>query len=388
MTCIICQKPIGRREALPCSACHDPYHIKCLNLDTNYFAENTQALLTTWLCQTCEGARNPNDTSMSVDEYCIEDRSVLGQTTNTTLPDSQRDTNSSESMSIENFSRILDQKLMNQKSSIIMEIKAVLQSQIKSAIDNVKQELTQTTNALSSEQTNMKEDINYLDEKISKLEEENTILKRTLHEMKETQNKSSQPTSTSYDNNDNNKKIVIYGLEEYYKEDERDLEHRIIKMFNEVMNINLIGYVEGIVRLGKHGRKRPVLLELISKRMTKYIFRNAKAFRATGIFVSEFLDGKTLQEKKNLQAKQNHINQYGRQSTSLRTNKTAHADNLTELAQTRPSTSRVSESSTSHNRRSYTSEQNTTTTRYANQRNDNSDDKKTPNPKVSGTFRK
>ncbi|KOB58247.1 putative Iodotyrosine dehalogenase 1, partial [Operophtera brumata] len=100
------------------------------------------------------------------------------------------------------------------------------------------------------------------------------------------------------DKHDNKKIIVLYGLTEYHNENENDLEKRVTSMFMDVMNIDLTGYVEETIRMGKYGRRRPIRLEIISKRMTKYILNNARQFKSTGVYVSEYLSGQALEDKR------------------------------------------------------------------------------------------
>lgn len=101
---------------------------------------------------------------------------------------------------------------------------------------------------------------------------------------------------------DNTKKIVLYGLNEYYQEAEYDLHGRIINTFHEILDINITGYLEEVKRIGKFRprQQRPVVIELISKRCTKYILQNAKQFRNTGLAVCEYLDEQSLQTRKKL----------------------------------------------------------------------------------------
>lgn len=104
-------------------------------------------------------------------------------------------------------------------------------------------------------------------------------------------------------NKEENRTIVIYGLNEHYNEHEIDLERKVIHTFMSVMNIDLTGYIEGIQRMGKWSNRRPIQVELISKRMTKYIINNSRQFKSTGLYVAEFLDQKSLQDRRNQRAK-------------------------------------------------------------------------------------
>lgn len=88
----------------------------------------------------------------------------------------------------------------------------------------------------------------------------------------------------------NSKKIVIYGFTEYYNEPEYELHNRLINMFYEILHVDLTGYIEETCRMGRNNNKtRPIVIELLSKKMTKYILENGNYFHGTGLYVSEFL---------------------------------------------------------------------------------------------------
>lgn len=60
------------------------------------------------------------------------------------------------------------------------------------------------------------------------------------------------------------------------------------------------GCIEGIYRLGKKGYRRPVVVELINRRITKNILQNYRAFTGTGMGITEYLDGELMEKRKEL----------------------------------------------------------------------------------------
>ncbi|CAG9790052.1 unnamed protein product [Diatraea saccharalis] len=110
-----------------------------------------------------------------------------------------------------------------------------------------------------------------------------------------------KPTTTNkenYYNSEYEKKIVIYGLRENFEENEYDLHEKVETIFYNTMNVDLSGYIEDLKKLGKRGSRRPILMELISKRMVRYILRNAKYFKNSGLYICEYLSERSLQEKR------------------------------------------------------------------------------------------
>ncbi|KOB70050.1 putative endonuclease-reverse transcriptase [Operophtera brumata] len=139
----------------------------------------------------------------------------------------------------------------------------------------VQDEVEQRTSTLMNEQKTIKEQIVCIDKKIENIEEQ-------LYNL------------------NSSKKIVLFGLAEDYYETENYLYDQVSRAFQEIMNININPYIEEIKRIGKRGHNRPLAIELISKRMTKYILENAREFKNTGLSAGIFMDGNKLQERNEL----------------------------------------------------------------------------------------
>lgn len=78
--------------------------------------------------------------------------------------------------------------------------------------------------------------------------------------------------------------------------------HRITYAIYEITGIDITGFVEDIARMGKQrNRSRPVVVELISKRVTKNILNNVYYFRGTGLHVTKYLNEKGRATRKQLQ---------------------------------------------------------------------------------------
>lgn len=103
----------------------------------------------------------------------------------------------------------------------------------------------------------------------------------------------------------NSKKIVLYGFPEYYRESDFELQHRVCDMFQENLHVNLTGYVEETRRIGRFSsnKTRPLIIELISKRMTKYLLENKRYLYGSHVAISEFLDEAARTERQTLREK-------------------------------------------------------------------------------------
>ncbi|CAB3241532.1 unnamed protein product [Arctia plantaginis] len=149
---------------------------------------------------------------------------------------------------------------------------------------------------LTSQNDQRKQELNHLNIEIDKLQIENENLKK---EIKGLSTQTSQ--HTSYIPESNYKKIVLYGLAEYYREPENLLFNRLEDLFRDIAQVDLSGYIEDAYRMGRNtSSNRPLVIELISKRMVKYLLKNSQCFQGTGLFIAEFLDNTARKERAQL----------------------------------------------------------------------------------------
>ncbi|KAI5646532.1 hypothetical protein NE865_01465 [Phthorimaea operculella] len=243
-------------------------------------------------------AKRPEDLDMSIDIQDSSNISILGNTEHTInqsrlsfSPTIRR----TYGPTLEEISKLLDQKLEINKQSLLTkmeEIKSSLQSQITSALTTMRNDLTAFKNTVNVEQKKISADINRINTKIQQLETENQKLRKEIEEIK-----AQKPLKL---NEEHNKKIVIYGLNEYYGETEEELHDRVIEAFREILNVNLIGYIESTARIGRKGNRRPLAVEILSKCMTKYLLENREYFKNTGLAISEYLNEQSIRERKKL----------------------------------------------------------------------------------------
>lgn len=199
-----------------------------------------------------------------------------------------------ESMSLDKLSRLLDTKLDKMKQDIVSQIITNLQNQISTEIAKLKLDFTGHMELLQTEQNSMKENISDLSNKISYLENEKAKLQAQIQYL-ENQNCTQKNENTT----DTSKKIVLYGLtSNSHRHDERDIHNKVVNIFYDILNINLEGYIEEFYFVGKPNYRRPLVIELISKRMTKYILQHAPYFKNSGFYISEYLSKQALYDRK------------------------------------------------------------------------------------------
>ncbi|XP_073942432.1 uncharacterized protein [Choristoneura fumiferana] len=336
--CLACVKAVDKLEQLYCTQCNGCYHYQCVNITSAFYRENQPKLKTNWLCPSCgivtrRRRRNDNTPAspagMKQSEHESNDQNVssdvdisnlLGDTCLMSTPpkndsraavrvdydeDSTNAPNSSAfcgqrtiTVTLDDFKSILHEKLEMNKEEMLFEFKSIIQREIKVAIENLKTEMTQRTNALSNEQKVIKKDLTDLGQKIKILESENIKLQ---DEIKRIQSQLKNPINNENQNNDSaRKKIVLHGFQELYGESEYDLLERLSYMFRDIMNVNLDGYVEELRRIGKRGNQRPLIIELVNKQITRYLLDNRNFFLNTGLSITEYLDEKSLKTRRNL----------------------------------------------------------------------------------------
>jgi hypothetical protein len=172
--------------------------------------------------------------------------------------------------------------------------------------------------------------------RINSLEQENQQLKKKLNETTGThtiegQNKNNiehNTTSTSENTNvvtmqnrlepNYSKCLVLYGLNEYQQESEFELHDRVIIILYDITGIDLTGYIEDLSRIGKRGYRRPLKIELLSKRLTKYVLQSVKLFRNTGLWLSTYLDEAGLHQRKRERENYRQMNQPQTKHTKTR----------------------------------------------------------------------
>ncbi|KAL4718826.1 hypothetical protein ACJJTC_018417 [Scirpophaga incertulas] len=121
-----------------------------------------------------------------------------------------------------------------------------------------------------------------------------------LREISDIITKVSTGETKPYEESNNNKNIVLYLLSELYKENEQELHYRLVEIFRDILHVDLTNYIEESRRLGKFNNRytRPQVIELLSKRMQKYILEKRVLLPRHGLSVSELLDKKGRENRK------------------------------------------------------------------------------------------
>lgn len=316
--CAGCKQLIPNKINLICSLCYENYDLECANITEKQYNSLSNEMKLKWECQECRCKKpknNNNSTparpqlclprnstpetfvtvrrkpsqSQHNDTTCSEDTTIFGNTIN---GETHAEPGLQAQITLQSLSDLISSKLKENNSSIITEIQNTIQKEINLAILKLREDVKKETDSLLKQNQQRKSEIETLNTKIEDLKKETELLQS---EIKILSNKT-YTTKTTTENN--MKKIVLYGLPEIYKESENELDSRILNVFRDILQVDLLGYIEDTHRIGKYkNNTRPLVIELISKRMTKYLVQHNRYFRGTGLHVSEFLDEEALKER-------------------------------------------------------------------------------------------
>lgn len=335
--CEGCQQKLPIKENLTCSLCKCRYDIECAGVTKEYLKSMSLEIRNSWKCQTCvckipktgnidtpiHSRKSPayntpsspktssnvtmrkktmnskNDTASSIDLSILGDTLQTEDNINTEIKHTSFtfDTtslldNAQVQLNMQNLSELIILRLQQNNKTIIKDLQNTIQIEITRAITDLKLELDSKMNTLTSQNEKRQQEIENISTKIETLQLENESLKKEIREL------SAKTNQTPNIPENHHHKIVLYGLTENFQEPECALYNRLIDVFRDIANVNLTGYIEDMYRVGKKGsRNRPLVIELLSKRMTRYVLSCKQYFQGTGLGVSEFLDVKSRKER-------------------------------------------------------------------------------------------
>lgn len=260
----------------------------------------------------------------SVASISDDDLSVLGDTINSDM--SFKTNMASEpvlQISISQLKTILDEKLKNNNQALIADLKNTILTEITNSVADIKRNMEQTTKTFVKEQNAINDKVKKIDAHIQNLEAEQNNMKAEIRKLQDSITKPAEVNPTQnqcQETEENKKKLVLYGFMEHPYENEYDLLQRISHAFHDILELNINPYIETVRRIGKIGFKRPIEIELISKRMVNYLLQNSHCFQNTGLSVSEFVSGPTLQQRNHLRQALREARRSGRKA-NIRGNK-------------------------------------------------------------------
>lgn len=328
LKCAGCLHIIKNKEFLTCSKCTDKYDLDCANVSTQRFYNTmTPERKKKWVCPSCHcrtpkmgntdlplgggllkdpqqssptresyvTQRNSKKKTIDNDSISSDNLSYLGDTMQPADSPNNEDRTLDHPLTLRNINELLQSTLQQNNKSIIAELRKIIENEVEEVISVLRKEIKQQAENFKTKEAEMYKEIQNLKSKIELLSKECKNLQSEPLKLKtEIQNNKIDPPRT---NTDTPKTVVLHGLPENYWETEEETCERVIHAVYDILNIDLTGYIEDVSRIGKRGTKRPLRIELISKRMTKYILNNGLYFKNSGLSISEYLDERALRER-------------------------------------------------------------------------------------------
>lgn len=344
--CAGCRQEIKHRRFLKCSLCHEHYDLECANVpEERFFNTMTIEYRNLWKCDLCRSKQpkadntntpirppihfdirnddqpkisqspeiNPNVTTRKKtqrfnetdsplsdnDSFSPEGNTLILETPNNRIKNEAKICCNldSEQISLEKFTSIIQEN----NEYILSSIQTSIRNEIKNALYKIEADFKKSLEKMSSDQTQLKQDLNTLNAKINTLDQsyrtlqtENEILRQKIQNLQDLHKPTNEP------NDKRDKTLVLHGLTENYWETEDEVIGRVVTIFYDLLNINLTNYIEDIQFIGRKGSKRPLKIELISKRMKKYILDNSYYLKEAGFSATEYLSQIALQERRKL----------------------------------------------------------------------------------------
>lgn len=345
LKCGGCHKNIVGRQHLTCYFCKKTYDLDCSGVSIQRFLNTmTPERKNKWKCHACyrktpktDNTNTPTQQNSPPVEISSVDNITIRKKTN-----SNYQNNINISLSPENLSKLgdtlemegdcnqekdkllspssstepanlkqlesflenyLDNKFDSIKKALLTDIKLAIISELRVEQQTIKTETNKKIELMKQEQEILKTTNENFDKRIKNLEQENEQLRHELQKIKQNNNKTYQLNSTNspdIKSPEKNKQIVLYGVYQSGWESVQELNHNVVQIFQEILQLNLIGHIEDVKKMGKRGKRGPIIIELLSKNITKYILENQQYLNQAGITVSPFLDDEALTLRKEL----------------------------------------------------------------------------------------
>lgn len=339
--CAGCRQNIPNREYLTCALCNDNYDLDCSNVSPQRFYNTmTKEHKKKWKCPSClcktpksdntdlpirrrDQDHNQVDTTEQTDleelsnvtirkkssipynqSISSSDLSILGETMDNCCSKSPNkeintmlDAGRNEPLTVDSMNKLLELHFQRNRQSLIAEMRIIMKKEIDEISTDLRKEIQQTAGKINTKQQELEKELDVLKNKIEYLYNEKGKLQLETEKLRREMENYKIPSNEEKTIKENKNSFVLYGLVENCWEPEENTHDRVINAIYEILNIDLSGYIEELTRVGKKGTKRPLKIELISKRMATYILNNGRLFRNTGLAVSPYLEDQSLRER-------------------------------------------------------------------------------------------
>lgn len=268
MNCIACRLEVNNTELLKCKACRRIYHHACVNMTTAHYMQNKTSLLNTWKCPACINVtrRNNKDNTPvrqvhapSLDMSCDEEPSQ--EVANTTQH------SQSAPITYDQINGLFE----SFRVSLANDIRVTIKSEINTAIENLKSEFTATTDFLSSEQCDLRKELNVAKTTIKDLESENLKMSSEMRNL--------ERRLVSLEKSSRSQNLEIQCVPENKAENLFEIVNKLGKEINVSITDAEVKSTRRVSKLEKSAeRPRNILVTLSSERQRDTILTAFKAY--------------------------------------------------------------------------------------------------------------
>lgn len=178
MNCASCKKLISHTKLLGCSTCKNVYHYDCLNITAAFYAGDPAGIKSTWHCPTCGKLTKLSMDTPTLPHDIVKTTGVQEQHEAKSSKKDQR--LNTETITYEQISQLLDRKLGEKFEIIQNYISSEIRNTVQTEVPKVLHEFIEQSKIMHQEQININSNIKIINEKIEKLEIEQTKLENEI----------------------------------------------------------------------------------------------------------------------------------------------------------------------------------------------------------------
>lgn len=192
--CQACLRTVTENDILTCQGCKDAYHHQCLNMKTAYYTGNIYDLKRKWKCEPCSNVthRKGDETPASPVHKAFPSPSSENTAKGNVVINEAKakdsavsdEVASEGSVTLMQIAQLLDSKFDEKLGSKLAAIEANLGREIKKELnkyfDKIKSDFNKSFEFLSGQISDVKSNVDIIENRLLKLENENTELTAAL----------------------------------------------------------------------------------------------------------------------------------------------------------------------------------------------------------------
>lgn len=283
MNCKICLHKIDRgSNQLLCTSCKCTFHSQCANITIANYRELSDKLRSIWQCDDCKNLsrrkRNNDDTPVRSSSATTTTAANTRINSDESIALCHGQTNKAAvdipSISYDDFAKLLDSKLDSKLENIVeslsSKIVATIRQELKTTIDDLKSEFTETSDFIMKEQNDLKSQIIQQSKTIKELQSKNSALQESL----QTINKK----FTLIDDMSRSANLELHAVPERNDENVMAMFKNLCETTKIQLDNSAVRACRRVARMTRSDRPRNILVSLQSSRQRDEIISAVHRF--------------------------------------------------------------------------------------------------------------